>query len=103
MANRVPSSVGVRLQELREAAELPAREVDRLADIREGHTSLIETGVVKDVRGTTLSKLAKTFGASLHWLIDGEGEPPTDRTMRVALDVARVALKKRTGRKSKAA
>ncbi len=49
MQARIPSPVGVRLQEARKLADLTARELDRLARTTEGHASLIESGVVQNV------------------------------------------------------
>lgn len=72
--------------------ELPARELDRIADTTEGHTSLIESGVVKNVTLETAGKLAGALGVSLDWLVSGSGEPPTAPSVQAAVDAARAAL-----------
>jgi len=75
-------------------AELPARELDRIADTTEGHTSLIESGVVKNVTAGTIAKLARTLGSTTDWLITGEGKKPTERVIRAAVEVARASFLK---------
>lgn len=72
---------------------MSARELDRLADISEGHTSLLES-VVDDVRATTLAKLSRVLGVDLHWLITGEGREPSARMVKAAVETARSAYAK---------
>ncbi len=93
---RVPSPIGQRIEMLRGLGELPARELDRLAETTEGHASLIESGVVKNVSAETVAKLAHVLGASLDWLIAGEGKAPSERTVRSSVEAAR-ARSKSTG------
>lgn len=68
---------------------MSARELDRLSEITEGHTSLIESGVVRDVGTQTLSKIAKVLGVSLDWLVTGQGKVPTARQVSAAVNAAR--------------
>jgi transcriptional regulator with XRE-family HTH domain len=89
MQKRVPTAVGVRLQETRELAGLAARELDRLVDTTEGHASLIESGVVRNVTLETASKLAGVLGVSLDWLVRGTGRAPSARSVRQAVELAR--------------
>lgn len=91
MSTRTPSPIGLRLQEARKLADLPARELDRLAKTTEGHASLIESGVVDNMKLNTLGKLAGVLGVTMGWLIDGAGKPPTARSVQVAVDAARAA------------
>jgi len=96
---RAVSPIGKRLQAVRERVGVPARELDRLADITEGHTSLIETGVVARVTVDTVSKLARALGVTTDWLIDGAGKEPSDRAIRLGLESARDALAKKKNAK----
>lgn len=67
---------------------LSARELDRLAEMTEGHTSLLES-VVENVRTDTLAKLARTLGVSIDWLVTGEGAEPTADVVTSAIETAR--------------
>jgi len=88
---RKPSGIGLRLREARTVAAVSARELDRLADTTEGHTSLIESGVVQNANAETLAKLAAVLGVSLDWLVTGSGPPPSSRVVRAAIIAARNA------------
>jgi transcriptional regulator with XRE-family HTH domain len=83
------AGLGDRLQKTRELAECTARELDRLAETAEGHASLIESGVVKNVTVETAAALAKVLGVSLDWLITGDGKSPSERAVRAAVEMAR--------------
>lgn len=72
-------------------ADLPARELDRLAQTTEGHASLIESGVVKNVTLETAGKLAWALGVTIDWLVNGSGEPPTVPSVQAAVEAARDA------------
>lgn len=68
---------------------LSARELDRLAEITEGHTSLIESGVVQRVTADIASQLARPLGLSLDWLIEGKGPEPVEADVLRAVETAR--------------
>lgn len=89
MPVRRPTEMGARLRELRQAAALKHRELDRLAGITEGHARMIETGVVTNACIHTVTKLARVFGASLDWFVAGNGRAPSARTLRSAVKSAR--------------
>jgi transcriptional regulator with XRE-family HTH domain len=86
---RVPSPVGVRLQETRRLVGLTARELDRLARTTEGHASLIESGVVQNVTLETAGKLARVLGVTLDWLLSGSGTSPSAASVQMSVDAAR--------------
>lgn len=73
-------------------AALSARELDRLAEMTEGHTSLLES-VVVNVRTDTLAKLARVLGVSIDWLVTGECSPPLENVVLAAVQAARAAKK----------
>ena len=75
-----------RLRRARKHAGIPARELDRVAGLAEGHTSLIESGARGNVAIHTAMKLATALGVSLDWLIAGRGGAPSARTVRSAVD-----------------
>lgn len=83
-----------RLRKARGLVDLSARELDRLAGLAEGHTSLIENGTRAAVEAKTAQALARVLGISLDWLIAGLGKMPSERTVRSAVDAARVAYAK---------
>lgn len=87
----MPSPVGVRLQETRQLIELAARELDRLADTTEGHTSLIESGVVQNITLDTAGKLAGVLGVTLDWLLAGRGTAPSAASVQMSVDAARAS------------
>jgi transcriptional regulator with XRE-family HTH domain len=89
--------LGERLQQLRlccgtrgEAGHLSARELDRLAGLSEGHTSLIE-GMrnMRTVSYSTARALAKVFDVTTEYLFDGVGEPPSKLDVMLAVEKAR--------------
>lgn len=94
---RVPSPVGVRLQETRRLVDLTARELDRLARTTEGHTSLIESGVVQNITLETAGKLARVLGVTLDWLLSGAGTQPSAASVQMSVDAARVGRADESG------
>lgn len=84
------SRVGERLRATRLLAGVSARELGRLARLQHSHVSLIESGAVANVRVDTLAALARALGCSLDWLVNGEGDAPSEATVRAAVDAARV-------------
>ena len=93
MRKRAPSAIGRRLGRVRGLAGLSARELDRLAGIAEGHTSLLES-IVGDVKATTLAKIARVLGVSIDWFVNGTGAMPTRESLVSAIETARRAYAK---------
>ncbi len=92
MQERAPSPVGLRLQQARKLIDdLSARELDRLAGTTPGHASLIESGVVSNVKLETATGLARVLGMSLDWFVNGTGDAPTAESVRAAVAAARIA------------
>jgi transcriptional regulator with XRE-family HTH domain len=85
----VVMTIGHRLATLRRAADISARELDRLAQLGEGHVSMVESGRRPNVESSTAVKLAAVFEASLDWLLTGKGDAPSDRRVRAAVERAR--------------
>ena len=82
--------IGGRLHDLRARAGMSARELDRLAGLTQGHVSHIES-TKGSVTSTTLVAIAAVFGASLDWLVLGDGAPPGDDELATAVEGARRA------------
>lgn len=62
--------IAARLKFARARLGISARELDRRADLTEGHTSLLETGT-RGIEALTAAKLAEALGVSLDWLVRG--------------------------------
>ena len=97
MSKRDPSPVGVRLNAARSLVDVSARELDRLARTTEGHTSLIESGVVQNTTLETAGKLAGALGVTLDWLLNGSGDAPTTESVSAAVSIARLARADESG------
>jgi len=69
-------TIGQRLRAARDAARLTQDAVDRAAGVPATTTSKIERGERGSPRIGTLESLASAVGASVAWLITGEGEAP---------------------------
>lgn len=73
------------------APHLSQRELDRLAGLTPGHTSAIEAGRRANVGIRIATEIARVLGASLDWLVRGEGEGPTREAVAGAVSLARAA------------
>lgn len=73
-----------RLGRLRTRAGLGYRELDRAAEISEGHSWLIENGRRPNPELKTITALAAALGSSVGWLASGEGPEPTDEQVAAA-------------------
>jgi transcriptional regulator with XRE-family HTH domain len=62
-----------RLRRARDASELSARRLDKLAGLTPGHTTLIESGRRLNPTAATAAALARVLGVSLEWLVSGRG------------------------------
>lgn len=94
MADTNPSNLGSlpgRLRHARLLGGVSARELDRLAGTTPGHVWLIESGERPSLQASTAVLLATALGLSTDWLLSGVGDPPTEDSVRVALDHARTA------------
>jgi transcriptional regulator with XRE-family HTH domain len=73
---------------LRLLAGVSARDASSLAGLSPSHVGLLESD--RHVANVdTASRLARIFGASIDWLVDGTGRPPSPRTVRGAVAAAR--------------
>lgn len=78
-----------RLRWARLAAGIPARELDRLAKLAEGHTALLEAGKKQGMDTRTAGKLARALGISLDWFVLGDGGLPSEEQIRASVQSAR--------------
>lgn len=90
MAETTPTPSS-RIQWARTTIGLSSRELDRLAGLGEGHTSLIETGRRKNISTETAASIARVLGVSLDWLVLGRGRNPTIKHLVASAAVAREA------------
>lgn len=91
-------TISVRLREVREAAGISARELDRLAGLTPNHTSLIEGRAGCELRSGTLEALSEALGISLDWLVRGVGREPAPARLRDAIRRARARADATAGR-----
>lgn len=84
------STLGERLRFVRGLAGIGSRELGRLAGVSEGYVSNIESGDRPRVPVDALSRMARVLGASLDFLVDGVGEPPSEGEARAAAAAAQV-------------
>jgi ribosome-binding protein aMBF1 (putative translation factor) len=84
-------SFAARLRELREEAGVSARRLSDLAGLAPSHVALIESEVRPNVEMATVTKLATVLGASLDWLVRGEGERPERAAVAAAVATAAAA------------
>lgn len=89
-ASDTDGKLGKRLRIARERRNISARELDRLARLTEGHTSVIESRKV-GVSAATAVSLAGILGVSVEWLVKGESRTdiPHDPEWRDAEKPAR--------------
>jgi transcriptional regulator with XRE-family HTH domain len=82
-------TIAERLRRARGIANVGSRELDALAGLAAGHTSMIEGRKRSSIDSDTAVKLARALGVSIDWLVTGEGREPTAKTMRAASARAR--------------
>jgi hypothetical protein len=85
----MPGSVQERLKYALDLADVSAREIDRLAGLTPGHSSLIVSGDKTDPHGRTLGALAIVLGVSLDWLLLNRGTDPQIGEIQAAVRRAR--------------
>lgn len=82
-------TLGKRLLRLRTKAGLSVSELARVAGLKSpSHVGLIERGERDRIAADTALALAKTLGASVEWLVNGEGAEPTEDAVRAAITAA---------------
>lgn len=89
-----------RLRDLRAKAELSTRDLDRIAGLSAGHTYLLEGGQGREnkrVSAEVALAVAHVFGVRIEWLINGEGDAPSARHVRLAVARASETPRPRTG------
>ncbi len=84
----------VRFRALMGYTDLSFNELDQLAGAKaSGHAVQISNG--SEPRMATAKRFAAVLGCSPGWLISGEGKRPLADDVRAAVEVARVARKRR--------
>lgn len=56
-----------------------------MAGRTEGHAQSIVSGSNNNPEVSTVRSYAKAFGCRVGWLLDGEGDPPTEDDVRAAV------------------
>jgi len=97
MQTPIATPLGERLHGARCLVDLAARELDRLAQTTQGHTSLIESGVAKNITMKTAARLAGALGVTIDWLVNGTGDAPDAASVQAAVDVARARVADESG------
>ncbi len=89
--------LGKRLEELRTLAGLSARELDRLAGLREGHSWLLEHNENPNPELRTIAAFCRVLGCTYGYLAAGEGKRPSRAAVIRAVEAARAAHGQATG------
>ncbi len=81
-----PPTLAARLTYVRSLdPEMSMRALSRIAGLSPSVVGLIERGQVTKVESETATKLAKTIGVSLDWLLFGTGKGPAVRATAALL------------------
>lgn len=75
-------TAGQRLEGLRKAMGLSAREVDRLAGLTSGHTRVLEQQAECRAQVNTLESIARALSVEPAWLVFGTGDGPDFEALR---------------------
>lgn len=75
-----------RLRLLLTLTGLDAANLSRRAQLAQAHVGMVLRGEVRRPGPKTLSAICGVCGASLDWLVDGKGEPPTAEVARQAVE-----------------
>jgi transcriptional regulator with XRE-family HTH domain len=76
MSDKTPTEFGQRLRKLREIAGLSTKQLDKLADLSEGHVSTLENRDKDNVSARVVLLLADTIGCTMDFLYAGRGRQP---------------------------
>lgn len=82
-------NMGQRLRHLRVRAGLSLQELGRMAGLADGHVWMLENGKRENPKTKTLRQLGSVLGSSLDWLLDGNGEEPSQEAIDSAVAIAR--------------
>lgn len=81
-----------RLRRAREAANVSARELGRLAGLpSESHVGYLETAADPNPNANTVKSLCRVLGISIDYLLTGAGPEPSARRIRAAVELARAS------------
>lgn len=83
--------VSERLRDARALAGISARELDALAGLGAGHTSMIEAGRRPNITADTARGIARVLGCTVGWLLAAEGDAPAAADVLAAVERARAA------------
>lgn len=84
--------IGLRLRIARKKAEVSTKELDRLAELRPGHTWAVENSKSGNADTKTLAKLAGVLGLSLDYLVCGEGPEPSEQDVKASVEATRARV-----------
>lgn len=91
----LPMEFPERLKWARKTAQLSQRGLASLAKLKsDAHIRHIESGLIKSVETHTVQAIARVLGCSLDWLLNGEGDEPTEAAILAAVELARVEAAK---------
>ncbi len=86
-----PAPLRERLAFARGLSGLNPTRLSVLAELARGHVGLIESARIESPDVDTARALARVLGLSLVWLLEGEGEVPTEEGVRSAVEEAKKA------------
>jgi enoyl-[acyl-carrier-protein] reductase (NADH) len=88
-----PRQLAARLAQTLSLAGISARRLDTLAGQTVGHFSLmvdrLRSRPNADIETETATAYAAVLGVDLNWLLTGDGEEPTEESVRAAVEAAR--------------
>jgi transcriptional regulator with XRE-family HTH domain len=86
-------TLGKRLLRLRTKAGVGVSDLAKIAGLKSpSHIGLIERGVRKDIAASTALALARVLGASVEWLVSGEGDEPSEAVVKAAIGTAQAVV-----------
>lgn len=65
------------------------RELSALAGASHAVVYQIEAGLIQALKASLAIRLARACGATVQWLVEGEGEAPTKAQVQSAIEAAR--------------
>jgi len=91
-----PSPLGLRVARLRKAAGIGARPLSLAIGATHSVIAQLENGRIVDLRAGLLLSLARALGASMEFLLTGEGHEPSPEETRAAFLAIRPAAEEAT-------